>query len=870
VKIVVVSCHYPPNFVSGGTLVPQRVARELRARGHDVHVYAGWLDFEGTRTPLETWTDTDETGLPVRWIVTTPFIGWSDDRNWRNPPVTADFAAWLETLRPDVVHLHCLQSLGGDLVTAAADHGARVIVTMHDFWWICARQFLVDLDFRPCSLVVAAGGCQCEVGADRRAERARALREVLEQADRVLAPSVSALAVLAANGVASDRLMVDENGLPERAAFAARARDGNARRQGSVRFTYAGGSERMKGVHVLLAAARRLAREHPGGWKLTAYGAERFVTEDSFSMDGLPVEVRSSFSPAELDDVLGATDVLVLPSVMRETHSILTREALVRGVPVLASDSIGPEEVLVDGENGLIVPSADPDALAGGMRRFLDEPSLRDRLASGCRARPPAIRPLDAQVEGLERLYRDLLAGPPPSHAPVPRIRRVGFMVGIESSPLRYRARLPAEALGLVGVETEVRYYVDELLPAMVDRSDVLVVYRVPATVQVLDVIERARRRSIPVIYDVDDLIFDPELEAEIPALRIIPREEYALWMEGVRRYRTTMEACDGYIGSTPMLVRHAMEVTGLPTAQFDNGIGLLFARRADAALRRPRAPGPLRIGYVSGTTTHDEDWAYVEPAILRILAAHPSVELWLVGHLPLTPACEALGSRLRRVPAVPWYEVPDLLRDLDVNLAPLTPGSRFNEAKSAIKWLEAALTETCTIASPTEPFRDAIVDGVNGLLARTEDEWFAAIDGLLRDSLRRRRMGSRARRDGLLRWSPHLQAHRYLSLLETARSWSGKRAQRLANRPPWEPVIHDDPLRPHALEPYVIPDPAEAAPASPPPPPAPSPTVGATVRYIASRVRDVLRDEGLGSVVRRSGPWFALWARQARDRLHG
>ena len=866
-RVVVVSCHYPPNFVSGGTLVPQRLARGLLARGHDVHVYAGWLDHDGTRQPLDTWDETDETGLPVRWIVSTPFTGWSDDRNWRNPPVTADFAGWLETVRPDVVHLHCLQSLGGDLVSAAAERGARVVVTMHDFWWLCARQFLVDRDFRPCSLLVAAGGCRCEVGVDRRTQRAEALRQVLGRADRVLAPSASAVAVLAANGVAPGRLLVDENGLPAGEAVAGRSDEG-PRSGTTVRFAYAGGSERMKGVHILFDAVRALARERPHGWELAAYGAERFVAEETLSLDGLPVWVRPAFTPDRLDAVLAATDVLVLPSVMRETHSILTREALLRGVPVLASDSIGPEEVLDDGHNGLIVPSADPGALAAAMLRLLDDPALRERMAATCRTHPPAVRTLDAQVQGLEELYGSLLEEARPSTTASGAIRRVGFMVGIESSPLRYRARLPAEALGLVGVESEVRYYVDEQLPAMVDRSNVLVVYRVPATVQVLDVIERARGRGIPVIYDVDDLIFDPDLESEIPALRIIPRSEYDLWMEGVRRYRTTMEACDGYIGSTPMLVRHAAEVTGLPTGQFDNGIGLLFARRADAALARPRAPGALRIGYVSGTTTHDEDWAYVEPAILRVLDAHPSAELWLVGHLPVTPACEALGSRVRRVPAVPWYEVPDVVRDLDVNLAPLTSGSRFNEAKSAIKWLEAALTETCTVASPTEPFRDAIVDGVNGVLASTEDEWFTAVDELLRDPLRRRRMGSRARRDGLLRWSPHLQAERYLSLLEAARAWPAQRASRLASRPPWQPIIHDDPLRPHTLEPYAIPEPPAELPPPPLPPPPPAPTLLGTMRYIGLRIRATLRDEGVLSVARRSVPWFVLWARQARDRL--
>lgn len=41
VRILVVSAHFPPNFVSGGTLVPQRTAVALQRRGHDVAVYAG-------------------------------------------------------------------------------------------------------------------------------------------------------------------------------------------------------------------------------------------------------------------------------------------------------------------------------------------------------------------------------------------------------------------------------------------------------------------------------------------------------------------------------------------------------------------------------------------------------------------------------------------------------------------------------------------------------------------------------------------------------------------------------------------------------------------------------------------------------------
>jgi hypothetical protein len=90
-RVLQVSAHYPPNFVSGGTLQPQRLAQGLRDRGHDVSVYAGWLDSE--LAPLTTWTDTDETGMSVRWVVITPWIDWAGTENFENPAVTADLSA---------------------------------------------------------------------------------------------------------------------------------------------------------------------------------------------------------------------------------------------------------------------------------------------------------------------------------------------------------------------------------------------------------------------------------------------------------------------------------------------------------------------------------------------------------------------------------------------------------------------------------------------------------------------------------------------------------------------------------------------------------------------------------------------------------
>jgi glycosyltransferase involved in cell wall biosynthesis len=792
-RIVVVTAHFPPNFVSGGTQQPQRLARGLRARGHDVQVYAGWLGEE--RTAGSSWTEDDETGLPIHWIASTPWTDWSDRRNFDNPTVAAEFAAFLREARPDVVHLHSLQSLGAGLVSVAAQHGARVVVTMHDFWWCCARQFLVDRGNVPCCPVVDVGVCECQVDHEWLLERNRWLHEQLARADLVLAPSAAAASVLAANGLARDRLDVDENGMPEVGVSIREARPPRPpASDGSVRFVYAGGSEEMKGVHVLFEACRRIASLP--GWQLTAYGADRWVAEHQIDLDGLPLDIRPPFPPDLIDSVLSSADVLVLPSLMRESHSVMTREALSRGLAVVCSDSLGPEEVVVDGSNGLIVPTGDDEALAGAFARLARDPSLVERLKQA--APSVRLRSIDDQVDGLVTRYQSLRPAVPAA----PSIRRVLFIVGIEGAPLRYRAWLPAEALALVGVESEMRWFTDPDLHEAAARADVVVAYRVPATRWVLEVLERVRLRSIPVLFDADDLIFDPDIAAEIPALSILPEPDAKLWLEGVHRYRTTMEACDAYIASTPLLARHAEAVVGLPVERFDNGVGRRVGQRSDQELRRPRAAGPLRIGYFSGTDTHDHDWALVEPAVREVMRRHPDVELWLVGHLHLTPVLNQLAGRVHRIPFRPWLKLPGMLRDLDVNLSPLVLGSRFNEAKSAIKWLEAALVATPTIASPTEPFRDTIEDGVNGLLASTTDEWTVAIERLVTDELERARIGQRARRDALVRWSPHLQGERYLALLE--RSVTRVRDGRSTRTSDWSPVVVDEAVRHHRIAPYV------------------------------------------------------------------
>jgi glycosyltransferase involved in cell wall biosynthesis len=82
--------------------------------------------------------------------------------------------------------------------------------------------------------------------------------------------------------------------------------------------------------------------------------------------------------------IIAAADVFALASI-HEGLPVAVMEALALGVPVVATAVGGLREAVTNGENGVLVPPADPVALAGALRAMVD-PAVRARLAAGARA----------------------------------------------------------------------------------------------------------------------------------------------------------------------------------------------------------------------------------------------------------------------------------------------------------------------------------------------------------------------------------------------------------------------------------------------------------------------------------------------------
>ena len=286
-------------------------------------------------------------------------------------------------------------------------------------------------------------------------------------------------------------------------------------------------------------------------------------------------------------------------------------------------------------------------------------------------------------------------------------------------------------------------------------RPRLVVIFRAPYVPEVEDYFAHAQRHGIRTVYDADDLIFNSSIVPLVHGYHLLSQADRAGYRDGVERYRLLMERCD-LITTTTEALAQAASALGVATAVLPNSWNEIQGSLAEQLLRTPRTPLPdILVGYFSGSRTHDRDFLEAAPALLRLMRQRTHVRLRIVGELELWPEFSDFGDKVERLPFLPYQDMLRSLNECQINLAPLEVGNPFNEAKSELKWFEAALVEVPTIASATAPYCAAIEDGRTGFIARTEEDWSRALVLLADNPTLRRAVGAAARAVALRHFGP-------------------------------------------------------------------------------------------------------------------
>lgn len=348
-----------------------------------------------------------------------------------------------------------------------------------------------------------------------------------------------------------------------------------------------------------------------------------------------------------------------------------------------------------------------------------------------------------------------------------PRVRFVYRELGAAT---RYRVRNQIEQAELAGIPAHAVAInqVDQV--ADLGGCDLLYLHRLTLWPSTAMLCLAARRRRIPIVFDSDDLVWDPRDRYYSFYARHYSRYRAARTVLWIYRTRLLMRWADAFVFSTPYLAELAgrsfaqpayVNLNALSQATLDDSAAA-YARRA------PAPDGPAVIGYFCGTPhAHDEDLASVGPALAATLDRHPQARLVIYGELQLAGdlAQPAYAARIERRPVVPWRMLPHHIAQTDINIAPLVHNPQ-RRAKSAVKYLEAAAVGVPTVAARLETYQHAIADGETGLLALGTREWTHSLARLVESPALRRRIGEAARAQALAQHTTAARAPGFAAII--------------------------------------------------------------------------------------------------------
>lgn len=200
---------------------------------------------------------------------------------------------------------------------------------------------------------------------------------LLRRADRVIAVSRAVSRHLASLRTPSAKVRVVPNGVDHDVFRPPVEREGTR----DPRILFVGRLVPNKGADLAIDAIDTLLRDgRRAHLRIVGEGPLRGRLEARVRQLGLGASVTFTGASSDVAGLLRGADVFVRPTTT-EGMSLAVLEAMASGVCVVASDVPGNAELIRDGENGLLAPARDVDGLAASLRRAVDDPAGRRRLA---------------------------------------------------------------------------------------------------------------------------------------------------------------------------------------------------------------------------------------------------------------------------------------------------------------------------------------------------------------------------------------------------------------------------------------------------------------------------------------------------------
>ena len=173
---------------------------------------------------------------------------------------------------------------------------------------------------------------------------------------------------------------------------------------GGITFATVGSLIPIKGIDILIKAFRNITIDNI---RLEIYGHDSTTINYADTLEQIAngdkrIHFKGHFPPEQREEIYNSVDVLVIPSISPETFSLVAREALSLGKPVIASRIGALPEAVIDRVNGYVFEPGNEQELTEILRRIGNQPQILSQLR--CPG-PTQILREDQHIDAVQNIY---------------------------------------------------------------------------------------------------------------------------------------------------------------------------------------------------------------------------------------------------------------------------------------------------------------------------------------------------------------------------------------------------------------------------------------------------------------------------------
>lgn len=304
-------------------------------------------------------------------------------------PLLHDMVWFLEDQKPDIVFIHHFNHFGVELlqVIRKVRPNAKIILTLHDYYLMCARDGeLYTADRRLCEKPDPGECHKCFPNIHEATFRSRAyqVQQHLHLVDAIVSPSQFLRKRFIDWGLSAERIVVIRNGWPAYQPANMTANEGDDL---AFKFALLGNLRHTKGQLVAIEGFIRALPNLDERSQLNVYGEALFQTDEFKAKlnnlvdksDG-SVVLHGQYGPDQAPSLISENGWVAVPSLWYENAPLVINEAHATGRPVLCSDIGGMAESVRNGVDGLHVAAGNVAAWRSIFERASGDETLRSQL----------------------------------------------------------------------------------------------------------------------------------------------------------------------------------------------------------------------------------------------------------------------------------------------------------------------------------------------------------------------------------------------------------------------------------------------------------------------------------------------------------